>query len=473
MPFELEDDWLDRLAGLAERNSQIDEELYDRFDVKRGLRERTGRGVLAGLTHVGDVRAYELRDGEPVPTDGHLIYRGYDLDDIVHGFLDEDRFGFEEVCYLLLFGELPNDEELDRFQELLDSYRTMPPGFVHNAILDMPGRDIMNSISRAILALYTYDDEAEDTSLRNVMLQCMHLVAAFPLLLTYAYQAHAHRHKRRSLVIHSPVPGLSVAENLLHMLRHDSEYTPLEARLLDLALVVHAEHGGGNNSTFVTHVVTSSGTDTYSTMAAALASLKGPKHGGANIRVLRMFEDLKQHVPDWSDDAMIEDYLHRLAQGEAFDRSGLIYGMGHAVYSVSDPRSEILKTQVKRLAREKGLEDEYQLYERVERIAPEVIAKVHRVYKGVSANVDFYSGFLYRLLEIPPELYTPLFAMARIAGWSAHRIEEVANGGKMIRPAYKSVAMERDYLSMAERDENRAAKRSVRPPSDGGWPTSD
>ncbi len=451
MSSELEQDWLDGLSERAEASSLIDPELYARYEVKRGLRELSGRGVLAGLTRIGDVRAYRLEDGEPVPTPGHLIYRGIDVEDIVAGFLEEDRLGFEEVCYLLMFGELPSAEELERFEELLDSYRIMPPGFVHDAILDIPGRDIMNAISRAVLALHTYDEEAEDTSIRNVMLQCIQLIAAFPLLLAYSYQAYAHRYARRSLVIHSPMDGLSVAENFLRMLRHDAEYTPLEARLLDLALVVHAEHGGGNNSTFVTHVVTSSGTDTYSAMSAALASLKGPRHGGANIKVLRMFEDLKQHVDDWTDDRSIEEYLLKLLRKEAFDHSGLIYGVGHAVYSISDPRAEILKKQVERLAREKGLEEEYRLYAKVAELAPEVIAHERTMYKGVSANVDFYSGFLYRLLEIPPQLFTPLFAMARIAGWSAHRIEEIASGGKIIRPAYKSVSEERGYVPMARR----------------------
>ena len=443
-----ESEWIERLSGMAVASSQVDSALYAKYDVKRGLRDVNGKGVLAGLTQIGDVQAHPEGD-ETGP--GHLIYRGMDVEDLVAGFLPEGRSGFEETCYLLLSGELPNRGELADFRARLGSYRALPDDFVHDSLLKLSSRDMMNAMAQSILALYVFDDRADDVSIPNVLRQCLKLVATFPLLAAYSYQAYVYYYGKGSLVIHAPQPDLSTAENFLHMLRNDSRYTPLEAQLLDLALVLHAEHGGGNNSSFTTHVVSSSLTDTYSAIAAAMGSLKGPRHGGANLKVVQMFEDLKREVKDWSNEMQIADYLQRLLKKDAFDRAGLIYGIGHAVYSVSDPRTIILRGQVEKLAAEKGLAAEMALYERVERLAPEIIGHERKMYKGVSANVDFYSGFLYRLLEIPPELFTPIFAMARIAGWSAHRIEELANGGKIIRPAYKSVAPRRAYVPLAER----------------------
>lgn len=443
-----ENEWIDRLSAMTTASSQVDSSLYAKYDVKRGLRDINGKGVLAGLTQIGDVQAHPEGD-ETGP--GHLIYRGIDIEEIVAGFLAEGRPGYEETCYLLLGGELPGREELADFRELLGSYRALPDDFVHDSLLKLSSRDIMNAMAQSILALYVLDDRADDVSIPNVLRQSLKLIATFPLLAVYSYQASAYRYAGKSLVIHGPKPELSAAENFLHMLRDDSRYTPLEAQLLDLALVLHAEHGGGNNSSFTTHVVTSSLTDTYSAIAAAMGSLKGPRHGGANAKVVAMFDELKREVKDWGNDQKIEDYLLRLLKKEAFDRAGLIYGIGHAVYSVSDPRTTILRGQVAKLAAEKGLAEEMALYERVERLAPEIIGHARKMYKGVSANVDFYSGFLYRLLEIPPELFTPIFAMARIAGWSAHRLEELANGGKIIRPAYKSVAPRRPYVPLAAR----------------------
>ena len=444
--------WIEKLSSMAASSSIVESSLYAKYDVKRGLRDIKGKGVLAGLTQIGDVQSHtQIGDDESELGPGCLIYRGIDIRELVQGFMEDKHNGFEETCYLLLFGELPDQKEMQRFQKLLGSFNTLPDDFVHDSILKLSSRDIMNAISQSILSLYVLDERAEDISIPNVLRQCLQLIAVFPLLVVYCYHAHAYRYTNKSLVIHSPQPHLSTAANFLHMLRHDSKYSPLEEQLLDLALVLHAEHGGGNNSSFTVHVVTSSGTDTYSAIAAAMGSLKGPRHGGANIKVVQMFEDLKKNVSKWDDDRQIENYLMKLLNKEAFDRAGLIYGVGHAVYSVSDPRTLILREHVAKLAQEKGLADEMRLYERVERIAPEIIGHERKMYKGVSANVDFYSGFLYRLLDIPPELYTPLFAMSRIAGWSAHRIEELANSGKIIRPAYKSVAPRRHYISMRDR----------------------
>ncbi|NCD22258.1 MAG: citrate synthase [Spartobacteria bacterium] len=444
------DEWAAKLSQMAAASSQVDSALYAKYDVKRGLRDVNGKGVLAGLTQIGEVQAHPEGD-ETGP--GHLIYRGMDVEDVVAGFLGEGRPGYEETVYLLLSGELPNRTELADFRALLGSSRALPDDFVHDSLLKLSSRDMMNAMAQSILALYVLDDRADDVALPNVMSQCLQLIARFPLLAAYSYQAYVYYYGKGSLVIHAPRPELSAAENFLHMLRNDSRYTPLEAQLLDLALVLHAEHGGGNNSSFTTHVVTSSLTDTYSAIAAAMGSLKGPRHGGANAKVVGMFEDLKREVRDWSDETQIEDYLLGLLKKEAFDRAGLIYGIGHAVYSTSDPRTTILRGQVEKLAAEKGMVEEMALYERVERLAPEIIGHARKMYKGVSANVDFYSGFLYRLLEIPTELFTPIFAMARIAGWSAHRLEELANGGKIIRPAYKSVAPRRPYVPLAARAE--------------------
>jgi citrate synthase len=432
-------------------NKRIDTELFTKYQVKRGLRDVDGRGVLVGLTEIGDVRSYILEENEIVPIPGKLLYRGINIEDIVNGFLKNNCFGFEETCYLLLFGTLPTKQELIEFQQLLSRYRNLPDDFVRDMILKMPSKDIMNSISRSVLALYSLDNSADDTSIENVLRQCLTLIACFPLIAVYGYQAYSHYHDSKSLFIHSPQPNLSTAENILYMLRPDCKYTKLEATLLDLALVLHAEHGGGNNSTFVTHVVTSSGSDTYSVIASALGSLKGPRHGGANIKVVQMFENIKENIKDWHDDDEVEEYLIKLLNKQAFDKSGLIYGIGHAVYSISDPRAVIFKEHVEKLAKEKGFEDEYNLYAKVEKLAPVAVSRIRKMYKGISANVDFYSGFVYRMLDIPQELFTPIFAISRISGWSAHRIEEIINAGKIIRPAYKNVVKRKKYIDINER----------------------
>ena len=439
--------WIEDLAAHALASSQVDQSLYTKYDVKRGLRDLNGKGVLAGLTKIGEVQAHP--EGRP-DGPGHLIYRGMDIQDLVSGFWRENRCGYEEIVHLLLTGHLPSAAELDAFKARLDELRDLPHSFVVSA-LAIASRDVMNAMARSVLALYSRDERPDDISLPNVMRQCLSLVAVFPQIAVCSHAAAAYRHGGRSLLLRGPAPGLSTAGNFLRMLRPDATFTPLEERLLDLALVLHAEHGGGNNSTFTTHVVTSTGTDTYSAIAAALGSLKGPRHGGANAKVLQMFDDLKRRVRSWDDDRAVEDYLLALLRKEAFDRQGLIYGMGHAVYSTSDPRTGILRDRIAALAEAKGLSEEFALYRRVERLAPQVIASERRIYKGVSANVDFYSGFLYRLLDIPVPLFTPLFAVSRIAGWSAHRLEELANRGKIIRPAYKAVAPRRRYVPIAAR----------------------
>ena len=442
---------IEELASLCRKNDKIDPELYVKYDVKRGLRDLNGKGVLAGLTEIGDVKAYDIVDGESVPCEGKLYYHGVDIEELVDGFVKDKRFGFEETTYLLLFGQLPTKQQLSDFERIIANYRTLPTGFVRDIIMKAPSYDMMNTLARSVLTLFAYDKSADDTSVENVLRQCMQLIAQLPMLAVYGYQAYKHYHDGESLYIHRPRTSLSTAENLLYTLRPDSKYTELEARILDIALVIHAEHGGGNNSTFTTHVVTSSGTDTYSAIAAAIGSLKGPKHGGANIKVVKMFDDMKKTLPDWQDEDAVRGYLKDLLDKKAFDRSGLIYGMGHAVYSLSDPRANIFKGFVQRLAKEKGREKEFELYSLVERLAAEVISEKRRIYKGVSANVDFYSGFVYSMLDLPIELYTPLFAIARIAGWSAHRIEELTNEGKIIRPAYKNVAPRIQYKSMGDR----------------------
>ncbi|ODA42303.1 citrate/2-methylcitrate synthase [Desulfosporosinus sp. BG] len=442
---------LDELSSMAEKSSLINPELFSKYNVKRGLRDLDGKGVLVGLTEIGEVHSYILDENEMIPVPGRLIYRGIDIRNLVDGFTMDDRYGFEETCYLLLFGDLPDSDQLQEFEQLLALNQTLPEDFVRGMIMSSPSKDIMNVLARNVLDLYSFDDDPDNTSIKNVLKQCIRLIACFPLLAVYGYQAFTHYHGKQSLYIHSPRPDLSIAENILHMLRPDSKFTKLEAKLLDLALVLHAEHGGGNNSSFVTHVVTSTGTDTYSVMAAALGALKGPKHGGANIKVVQMFEEMKRDLSHWDDSEEIKDYLAKILKKEAFDRSGLIYGIGHAVYSVSDPRAVIFKEYVAQLAKEKGLEDEYKLYAKVEELAPEMIGKSNKMYKIVSANVDFYSGFVYRMLGIPDEMFTPIFAISRIVGWSAHRIEEIVNAGKIIRPAYKSVAQRRDYTAMDER----------------------
>lgn len=443
---------IESLSRLCTENGAIDPELYSKYDVKRGLRDINGKGVLAGLTEISDVHAYEKdASGELVPCEGKLYYRGIDVEQIVQGFIKENRFGFEEVTYLLLFGNLPTQAQLEEFTTILSNYRSLPTSFVRDIIMKAPSSDMMNTLARSVLTLYSYDEDANNISIPNVLRQCLQLIALFPMLSVYGYQAYRHYHDGQSLFIHRPVPNLSTAENILHILRADSKYTQLEARVLDLALVLHAEHGGGNNSTFTTHVVSSSGTDTYSAIAAALGSLKGPKHGGANIKVVQMFEDMKKTVKDWNDEEEISRYLTALLRKEAFDKAGLIYGMGHAVYSLSDPRAKIMAGFVQKLSEEKGRKEEYQLYSAVERLAPEIIAKERKIYKGVSANVDFYSGFVYSMLDLPMELYTPIFAIARISGWSAHRIEELISAGKIIRPAYRAVMDERDYTPLQDR----------------------
>lgn len=432
-------------------NSIIDPSLYSKYNVKRGLRDLDGKGVLTGLTDISTIIQNKEVDGKLVPCDGELYYRGYNVNDIIKGITDDNRFGFEEVVYLLLFGEMPNPKELHDFKELLVQYRTLPQNFVRDVILKAPSEDMMNSIARSVLTLFCYDTNPNDTSINNVLRQCVQLISVFPLLSVYGYHAYNHYLRDKSLYIHRADPSMSTAEVILSLLRPDRKYTPLEAKVLDMSLILHMEHGGGNNSTFTTHVVTSSGTDTYSAMAAALASLKGPKHGGANVKVFYMFEDLKKHVRDWNDDEAITNYLEKLLDKQAFDCKGLIYGMGHAVYTISDPRQVILKGSVQKLAEAEGYDDEFNLYEKVERLAPEVIAKKRKIYKGVAANVDFYSGLLYSMLKIPCELYTPLFATARIAGWSAHRLEELVNPGKIIRPAYMSISKEKKYVPLEDR----------------------
>ena len=442
---------IEKLTDICRDNTSLDLSLYAKYDVKRGLRDINGKGVLAGLTQVSNVQATKMVDGKEVPCAGKLSYRGYDIKDLTKGFIQDDRYGFEEVAYLLLFGKLPDKQQLMDFTELLANQRSLPTNFVRDVIMKAPSKDIMNGLSRSVLTLYSYDHNPDDTSLPNVLRQCLNLISVFPLLSVYGYQAYNHYVKGKSLYIHNPKKDLTTAENILRMLRPDKKYTHLEAKILDIALILHMEHGGGNNSTFTTHVVSSSGTDTYSAIAAALGSLKGPKHGGANIKVVSMFNDMKKEVKDWTDEDEVRVYLRKLLHKEAFDRKGLIYGMGHAIYSVSDPRAEVFTAYVETLAREKGRMKDYALYSMVERLAPEVIAEERRIYKGVSANVDFYSGFVYSMLDLPLELYTPMFAVARIVGWSAHRMEELINADKIIRPAYKNVLAPSVYVPLAER----------------------
>ena len=440
-----------RLASLSEQAGIIDSELFTKYDVKRGLRDINGKGVLAGLTTISDVRAHKYVNGEQIPIHGELFYRGYNVKDLIAGITADNRFGFEEITYLLLFDQLPNKAELAAFRSTLSTYRSLPTSFVRDIIMKAPSKDMMNTLARSVLTLYSYDDRADDTSLPNVLRQCLQLISLFPLLSIYGYQAYHHYHDGESLFIHPPKSELSAAENILHILRPDSKFTPLEARILDIALILHMEHGGGNNSTFTTHVVSSSLTDTYSVMAAAIGSLKGPRHGGANIKVVQMFDAIKEEVKDWKDEEEVAHYLQRLPNKDAFDHAGLIYGVGHAVYSKSDPRAVIFKSFVQKLSEEKGLQDEFALYSLVERLAPQVIADTRKIYKGVSINVDFYSGFVYDMLQLPMELYTPIFAMARIVGWSAHRLEELANNGKIIRPAYKPVGEDHVYTNLNDR----------------------
>ncbi len=440
------------LSKIAEQSTIIDSSYYARHDVKRGLRDLNGAGVVAGLTEICEINSFAIdKYGNRKPIEGELFYRGIPIKDIVDGFIKEDRLGFEETTYLLLFGKLPRKEELDEFYDILASFRKLPLHFVRDIIMKKPAIDMMNMLARSILTLYSYDDNPDDISIENILHQGLQLIAQFPLIVIYGYQVFTHYHKNKSLIIHKPRKDFGTAENILHLLRVDSKFTELEAKLLDLCLVLHAEHGGGNNSTFTTHVVSSSGTDTYSSIAASLGSLKGPRHGGANIKVIKMFEDMRNNISPEYNDSEVRNYLISLLNKEAFDKAGLIYGMGHAVYSLSDPRALIFKEYVRNLAIEKGLEKEFELYEKVEKIAPEVIAEKRKIYKGVNPNVDFYSGFVYKMLGLPQELFTPIFAVARISGWIAHRIEEISNRGKIIRPGYTAVCERQEYIPIDER----------------------
>ena len=443
--------YIQKMADLSNSNNNIRPEMYKEHKVYRGLRDLNGNGVVTGLTEVSRIKAKSKdAEGNDIPCHGKLFYRGINVRDLVNGFQKDDRFGFEETVYLLLFSQLPNKEELEEFRGVLSSLRSLPTSFVRDMILKAPGRDLMNILSRSVLALYAYDDNADDISIANVLRQCLFMISAFPMLAVYGYQSYRHYLLGKSLFIRHPDPEKSAAENFLGMLRKTGEYSTLEAKILDLAMVLHAEHGGGNNSTFTTHVVTSSGTDTYSAISAALGSLKGPRHGGANVKVVKMFEDMKANINP-EKESEIRDYVVRLLDKQAFDNAGLIYGMGHAVYSLSDPRADILKECAHKLAVEKGREEDFALYEKVAKLAPEIISEKRKIYKGVSANVDFYSGLIYQMLDIPCELFTPIFAVARVAGWSAHRIEEIQNVGKIIRPAYTNVKKEVDYVELSKR----------------------
>ena len=445
------EEYLSDYAMLCRNADRLDPDLFEKYEVQRGLRDKNGNGVVTGLTNISRIDAFRMVDGVKTPCEGRLWYRGYDCIELVNGFRRK-RFGFEEVAYLLLFGELPNEKQLNDFRDILNANRTLPTNFTRDVIMKAPSSDIMNSLTRSVLTLASYDKACNDTSIENVLRQCLSLISLFPILTVYGYHAYNHYQNDESMYIHRPSKKLSTAENLLMMLRPDKKYSELEARVLDITLVLHMEHGGGNNSTFTTRVVTSSGSDTYSVIAAALSSLKGPRHGGANIKVVEMMRDLETNVSDWADEDAVRDYLKKILNREAFDGKGLIYGMGHAVYSLSDPRAQVFKGFVKQLAAAKGREKDFALYSLVEKLAPQVISEKARIYKGVSANVDFYSGFVYSMLEIPLEMYTPIFAVARIAGWSAHRIEELINMDKIIRPAYKSVMEEKTYVDMEHRD---------------------
>ena len=444
-------DFIESLCAEYQKHNQIDPAFYERYRVKRGLRNADGTGVMAGVTQIGNVMGYYVQDGERIPAPGKLVYRGINVQDLIGGFMTEGRFGYEETAYLLLFGALPTRAQLTAFEGLLSAHRALPPMFTEDMILKAPSPDVMNKLARSVLALYSYDGRPDDMSLPNQLRQAVELIARVPVIVAHAFAAKRHYYDNESLYLHRPQEGLSVAQNFLYSVRHDNRYTDEEARLLDLCLVLHAEHGGGNNSAFACRVLSSSGTDIYSSIAAAVGSLKGPRHGGANKKVMEMFGHIEAEVSDWTDDDAVRDYLGRLLRKEAGDRSGLIYGMGHAVYSLSDPRANLLHSFVEKLSREKGRTEEYELYSLVERLGPEIIAGERKMYKGVSANVDFYSGFVYHMLDLPLELYTPLFAMARVAGWSAHRIEELINMGKIIRPAYKYVGTHADYAPLAER----------------------
>ncbi len=443
---------LKKLSSLVEKNDPINPDLYGKYDVKRGLRYANGTGVLVGLTRIGDVVGYDIdKEGKKIPVPGRLVYRGYDVADLVHDIEKREEYGFEQVVYLLLFGELPNKKQLVDFRTYLGHCRVLPPNFTEDMIMKAPSSDIMNKIARGVLASYSYDEDPENRSVSNVLRQCIELVSRFSTLAAYAYQAKRRFYDGKSMYIHNPVPELSTAENFLRLIRPDTKYTKLEAQILDLALILHAEHGGGNNSSLTVHVVSSADTDTYSAIAAAVGSLKGRRHGGANIRVMEMMDEIKANVSDWSDEVELRDYLMKIARKEAFDHTGLIYGMGHAIYTICDPRAILLNELAAKLAKEKGCMKEFKLYKLIEKIAPEVLYDVHGREKQICANVDFFSGFVYTMLDIPRELYTPLFAISRIAGWSAHRVEEIIAGGRIYRPAYKNVNKERAYIPLDAR----------------------
>ena len=444
-------DYSKKQADMCIDNNSIPKALYTDYGVKKGLRDENGQGVLTGLTNISSVRAFDVIDGEKVPCDGELLYRGYDVTKLVKGAGDK-RFIFEESAYLLLFGELPDATQLEEFRHIIANCMELPTNFTRDVIMKAPSADIMNSMTRSILTLASYDDRKDDLSIENVLRQSIQLISTFPMLAVYGYHAYNHYERDDSMYIHRPDKELSLAENFLRMLRPDMKYTPLETHVLDIALLLHMEHGGGNNSSFTTRVVTSSGSDTYSAIAAAMSSLKGRKHGGANLMVMNMMEDIRAHIKDYHDEEEIEHYLDKILNKEAFDKKGLIYGMGHAVYSLSDPRERVFKGFVEQLANAKGRAEDMALYNNIERIAPMLIAKERKIFKGVSPNVDFYSGFVYDMLDIPKELYTPLFAIARIVGWSAHRIEELVTTDKIIRPAYKSLVTKREYVDRSHRD---------------------
>ena len=452
MNSKITDKMIEKLSSRAVLNDPINPDLYEKYDVKRGLRNANGTGVLVGLTRIGDVVGYEIgANGEKIPVPGRLMYRGYDVVDLVKDAESHDDYCYEQCAYLLLMGELPTKEELQRFRDFLGSVRSLPPNFTEDMIMKAPSQDIMNKLARGVLASYSYDENPEDRSVPNIMRQCIELISRFSTLAAYGYQARRRYYENQSMFIHNPISTLSTAENFLHLIRPDGKYTKLEAQVLDLALIIHAEHGGGNNSSLTVHVVSSADTDTYSAIAAAVGSLKGRRHGGANIRVVEMMDEIKKNVKDWSSEKEIRDYLYKIAKKQAFDKTGLIYGMGHAVYTISDPRALLLREKAKQLAEEKGCLEEFNLYRTIEQVASEILMEVHHSDKRICANVDLYSGFVYSMLNIPRELFTPIFAISRIAGWSAHRIEEIVAGGRIYRPAYKNVCEERKYIPIDDR----------------------
>ena len=452
MNSKITDKMIEKLSSRAVLNDPINPDLYEKYDVKRGLRNANGTGVLVGLTRIGDVVGYEIgANGEKIPVPGRLMYRGYDVVDLVKDAESHDDYCYEQCAYLLLMGELPTKEELQNFRDFLGNVRSLPPNFTEDMIMKAPSQDIMNKLARGVLASYSYDENPEDRSVPNIMRQCIELISRFSTLAAYGYQARRRYYENQSMFIHNPISTLSTAENFLHLIRPDGKYTKLEAQVLDLALIIHAEHGGGNNSSLTVHVVSSADTDTYSAIAAAVGSLKGRRHGGANIRVVEMMDEIKENVKDWSSEKEIRDYLYKIAKKQAFDKTGLIYGMGHAVYTISDPRALLLREKAKQLAEEKGCLEEFNLYRTIEQVAPEILMEVHHSDKRICANVDLYSGFVYSMLNIPRELFTPIFAISRIAGWSAHRIEEIVAGGRIYRPAYKNVCEERKYIPIDDR----------------------